>query len=779
MTLDELKMRIIIPILLFAASLYAQDFTYSIDLRNTKGFFDRYSADDIPADYSPSMSGIKIDEGGIEPTGCYSLVYSTPIGNNTIQDQWVYNVTAGRTYHIWRSSWTVYYSTGIPIKQGISPDYTLTAIEANNRMYFGDGINNWWKWDAYTVTDCTDIPKGVITSFYFDRLYVVKYNTNELYFSAIGNPEEFDGEAGVGGDDWKYIGRDDGQSVQALVITSEGLVIPKDNSTWILTGSNPQMPNPLYIISPNIGCSSQKSVAPYGDGYNWLSANGLAHCNGKTVTILSEGQTRLFGSIVQLEKAKKVWLTDLAADWNTGTGVNIDTTTTSGDLTMAFPDHTETPGDSLDDEYTIGVNGNKAGTTYIPTDNNIYISSITAYLKVYNTVSINAFAYLYSGSITVPQTFIVCSNTQTVTTTTFTAYTFYFSTGAKVQTGITYWIVFTSTDTSNTGYTYAFEIGESFAKGNVVTYYPAGGWTIEDAEHYGTITTMGYPPAHYTSKKFNASTLWKYWGNFVADGDANDGIINYYIKTGTDTGAVDANSWSQIYTGQPIWSSTGTWIQFLSSMTASVSSDEPPAVHSVSIEYYTSYTTGSVYGCSLDRDYYLICAINENSINNILIKYDKYGAFLPVYNIYLGSLLNYQNSLFGGTSENLGYTYKLYYDNGIYRNGVLAARDSYYETPDLNFGKPNLDKQYKNFYITADRASDTNMQIKYYVDKSTTPIDTVNCDLDEKAGLYNHKFQCPLGTKGRTIRFKFEQNSSSETFKIKQVDIYGDLLPLQ
>jgi len=109
--------------------------------------------------------------------------------------------------------------------------YSYSAVD--EFVYFGNGINDWAKWDGTTLTDVSTIPRGNIAVYWNQKLWVVNsLNPSKLSHSktnaALGDVEDFS----TGDTSFLLIGKDDGQKITAIVPFGNSLLVFKDRSTY-------------------------------------------------------------------------------------------------------------------------------------------------------------------------------------------------------------------------------------------------------------------------------------------------------------------------------------------------------------------------------------------------------------------------------------------------------------------------------------------------------------------------------------------------------------------
>ena len=117
-------------------------------------------------------------------------------------------------------------------------------------------------------------------------------------------------------------------------------------------------------------------------------------------------------------------------------------------------------------------------------------------------------------------------------------------------------------------------------------------------------------------------------------------------------------------------------------------------------------------------------------------------------------------ALSAGTVHNYDYSSE---------NDGSTAISSYFTTPDVTISKEEYKikrKDYKNVYVDA-KGDDLSM---YYSTDEGDSWSTVDTDALEDEDVYNlHAFN--YAKAARNIRFKFENNASSETYAVRFVGV--------
>lgn len=126
------------------------------------------------------------------------------------------------------------------------------------------------------------LPPDDITYIYSlsNRMFVA--SGKKIYYSRVNEPEVFP--------DANY-SEDITGTITGLGAVQNALLIFTKDETYIYNASQPATSKP-YAISNNIGCDSHWTIQPIegGQGSGWLSREGLAMTNGKSIFLISKNK---------------------------------------------------------------------------------------------------------------------------------------------------------------------------------------------------------------------------------------------------------------------------------------------------------------------------------------------------------------------------------------------------------------------------------------------------------------------------------------------------------
>lgn len=195
--------------------------------------------------------------------------------------KWVLRTTGTNLQYLNSTTWDN-LDTGFTT--GLDMDFAV----ANNKLYMVNGTDNTHSWDgASTVSNSalvdmgsTTVPTGKYIKWWKNYMFIAgasKFNgasyPSRVWFSNLGAPDTW-----TTATDYFDVNLSDGQAITGLAILQDYLVIFKERSIWVITGTNPSdwkisgSNNNLTNVNQGIGCKSYRSIVQVGDDL-WFMAN--------------------------------------------------------------------------------------------------------------------------------------------------------------------------------------------------------------------------------------------------------------------------------------------------------------------------------------------------------------------------------------------------------------------------------------------------------------------------------------------------------------------------
>ncbi len=170
--------------------------------------------------------------------------------------------------------------------------HTGTATDASKPIKYDVEAGTWSRPDPHAFSGgTTGFPSARCAIAAYDRVFVgniykqsataFRY-PSRIYFSDAGTAETFQSTA------YMTVGADDGSEITSITKMGEGIFITKDNSCWLLLGTNDEE-FALREINPEMGCTSTKAVTYHqGMVYFFDPSHGLMRYDGANFVNVSE-----------------------------------------------------------------------------------------------------------------------------------------------------------------------------------------------------------------------------------------------------------------------------------------------------------------------------------------------------------------------------------------------------------------------------------------------------------------------------------------------------------
>ena len=172
----------------------------------------------------------------------------------------------------------------------------LTYATINDVVYMSNGKDSVYKWDGSTATEVNagDFPKARFIRVHADKLFFANIgadsasypaNPNMVYFSQTGVPETIDSDAHL------VVYTTDGDTISAICSLFGYLTLFKNYSTHRLQGARKEelvLDGSLVNAHPDVGCTSQRSIAYAPGGVFFASSNGIQYYNGVAMAKMSD-----------------------------------------------------------------------------------------------------------------------------------------------------------------------------------------------------------------------------------------------------------------------------------------------------------------------------------------------------------------------------------------------------------------------------------------------------------------------------------------------------------
>ena len=221
----------------------------------------------------------------------------------------------------------------------VSPDVVPVAFTSGNDflLYTHPSFTGTRKWAGvgFTPEVIEGSPAGRCIAWHKERLFVGGTNANpwRLYWSGVGDEDTWTG--GTSG--YVNVGLGDGEAIEDIAPFEDALLIGKQTSVWLLTGSGPDSFR-LVKLPTGVGVAPGRTITPTSQGAMLAGRDTLQLYGGGRVELLSKvirdsyGMTGnwMSGAVVDDkyyildEGSGTVWCLDLQ-EWSWTTEVVDDT----------------------------------------------------------------------------------------------------------------------------------------------------------------------------------------------------------------------------------------------------------------------------------------------------------------------------------------------------------------------------------------------------------------------------------------------------------------------
>lgn len=197
--------------------------------------------------------------------------------------KWLFSTTGTNLRYLNSTTWDT-------LDNGFTTGLDTEFVIANNKIYLFNGTENIHSYNGASValnsglTDLgSSIPKAKYAVWWKNYMFATgesvlsgtKYPAR-VWFSNIGDPDTW-----TTGTDYFDVGLSDGQKITGIGILDQWLVVFKERSIYILSGSGPSdwklsaTVNNLVNVANSIGCVSHRSVVQVGNDLWFMSNDGV------------------------------------------------------------------------------------------------------------------------------------------------------------------------------------------------------------------------------------------------------------------------------------------------------------------------------------------------------------------------------------------------------------------------------------------------------------------------------------------------------------------------
>jgi len=325
------------------------------------------------------------DEGDLRTI--YGNTLFTSVGSSTVSFRREFLNPDNERYNFAVSGTALYSSssTAFSLIRNWNSTPELDMVAAFGKAYFVDGSTSPFYSTGSSVTVISNMEDFKYVELYQTRLVGVNTTTetSKVYLSAYNAPTSWGVTTSKDSAAIKYFRKDDGEGVNCVYSTPEGIFIGKLSSCGMLKGSD----NETFYwkeISDKVGCVDDNLVQIVDGLLVWLSNDGYySYDFNRHPAPISREITPQTNLIKQSGSVDKAWTVNTKALWEAGTYAGWDTAIFPGKI-KAGTYHKKaqelTPMNLIDEGGENG--GTTSTTTYIPggtTGAGHYSSAWTSY----------------------------------------------------------------------------------------------------------------------------------------------------------------------------------------------------------------------------------------------------------------------------------------------------------------------------------------------------------------------------------------------------------------
>lgn len=518
------------------------------------------------------------------------------------------------------------------------------------------------------------------------------------------------------------------------------------------------------------------------DGHTWMYDCSFLTKQSIDITPLTQ---------VAGHRTSNLWAQTSASDFNAGSNVNTDTTTSSGNVILnAFSEQFMTLSAWTLDSSTYTVGSNLVSLAASNPVNTVAIATQT----VAKTITPNwdmHFSFKLAPSTSVSLRFLNSSNN---------GYCFevaegasgglsagrFASDGCHLDVSVVAGITDTSLHTgdliySATGFAQVYLDG--VLKGTFTNSANSGlnkavfrigcGFTCSSSSSFGPIYISASTGTYY-SAVHNAPGLAG-WSTLGITQVLNSGTETFYMRSSTNSFSIlsATPSWTAQGAGSLVSVSTGTYFQFRDDF-AITAATQAPTLNDFTVNWFEGTSTDQAYMIYFDNAIWEAVAYGAGqATNNYVFKYDLINEGWTIYDIPMNGMLIQNNQLyFGGPIQ---YIYIYGNSTSDYRNNPPNPITAFWRSKSFSGADPFLQTALTNIDIFAKKDNGTTLTSTYTTDTSTATAYSVS--LSTSNTIVQSRKILPSGKMGYVFDFKLGDFSSSSSWEVFGYRIGFNQLP--
>lgn len=677
------------------------------------------------------------------------------------------------------------FITFTTVKTSLNNTVNLQAAQIRNKVWLANGSDATFTWNGSSAVDLDgsggtpDVPRGKYIKVFQERVFIfnILNENSALRFSELTSTDGIS----IAPDDpraWPdtnqlNIGQGDGTVGTALFTYRGQLYVSKEDTIFTIFGTS-VLDYFARKTDAQVGVVSADSVNKLDNLVYFLGKDGIYSFDGGSSLRISDN---IIPDIEAIRKdttniQENVWTTqqDFVEGQFYGT-----TATASGLLTISQSSQTILDNlDTSDSDDIFDLSGPSTDTGFVTFSSQDFDPTYRGFIGAPNVSDFGGeFTYRIlirnkSGGSSTPAirlTYrneasnreIFNENVRSVTTnTSFTVVaidplqfisdngpTELFFNGSEVRQGSMSIKVAVATGTNGVGYDIRFttKAGRTFLM------------AATTGQFISEVTTI---------------TIISNWGDFDSVDETNEGSINYFIRTGTDTSAINNTSWQPFVPGGRIASDASeNFVQWATTINSvqHVNPVNPPEIDEVTIGHIEGAGSQTRAFSQVRGNRYILSGATE-STGNFPLQYVKSritnptpNAWMKFDNFFIKSYGEFEDNFYAGCST-AGAIFRL--DFGTNDNG--QAIDAFYETPELILGNNFVEKRLFEFLIDSQKAESTNLKLGLAIDGGSFSETEIDLDGTGRSLQSFHNIRNTFGQVfGKFFKFRFRNNQLDRT----------------
>lgn len=526
----------------------------------------------------------------------------------------------------------------------------------------------------------------------------------------------------------------------------------------------------VQTVSPNIGTLDNSSVFDKGILYFRAQDAHIYAYDGANLTKLSRD---IGGTIsASQSRASNSWTQTTAADFNAGFISNLDSTTSSGNLTLSLSTAgTRIYGSAAISAY-IGACYSVALSSYVaqqftPATSGYILTSFAAQLRRTGSPTGTLLAeVLGDNGANHPNTTIYASTSMAsvaAVSTLGAGTTFYLNTPLNVAGNSKYWMRFYqnsgSCDASN-----VIAVGLDQSNSFNGQYAEASSLPTTNTAHFFHVVNgqIYVSSGTYSSAVKNATALAS-WDTFAGSYVSNISSVSFSIRSSTNSIQITSStpSWTSINSGAVPSISTGTFFQVRIVIISTVGYASPT---------FNDFTQNWFEGSAADKSYcayfkdavwFSVTSGTGATVNNAILRYDLLNQTWLIYDLPVNGFYTRGVDLYFGSSTS-GNVFK--FGNSTDDNG--SAINAYWKSKDFFMESPFTDSDITTLSVFFKAVNSSSMTVTYNVNGSSSST-AYTVPLQRNGPVFGRcNRNLPQGTSGNTFNIQFGNNAVAQPFEV-------------